>query len=483
MAVGQPSVAGAVDSTRAHRDYSLNGTDARAAAAKGLVEAEWFRPAISPARLQELMKRRNGPAIRDTTLWFALIGGTGVLAYLSLGTWWSILAFAVYGALYGGSSDPRWHENGHGTAFRTRWPNDVVYVIASFMLMREPTLWRWSHVRHHSNTIIVGLDPEISFPRPFKFRAVVPNYFNLISGPRMIWRMIRHAFGSIDDDARIFVPEDELGKVKWEARAFVGILLAVVLWCVIGGTFIPLLFIGLPSFYGVWLVWFFAITQHAGLREDVLDHRYSTRTVYMNPVFRFLYLNMNYHLEHHLFPAVPYHALPALHKEVKDQLPAAKTSMWDAYREIYFALKMQRRNPDWELPGREVPEIEKRRYAQHVSSQQLGTATAVAASLATEVDLGSADHLAVGQIERVDIGERTFVLCRVTEDHFRVVDGLCTHGSASLAEGYLNGCEIECPKHNGRFDVNTGAPTRRPVKLPITTYDVRVENNRLLAQL
>jgi 3-phenylpropionate/trans-cinnamate dioxygenase ferredoxin subunit len=103
--------------------------------------------------------------------------------------------------------------------------------------------------------------------------------------------------------------------------------------------------------------------------------------------------------------------------------------------------------------------------------------------LATEVDLGSADHLAVGQIERVDIGERTFVLCRVTEDHFRVVDGLCTHGAAPLAEGYLNGCEIECPKHNGRFDVNTGAPTRRPVKLPINTYDVRVENNRLLAQL
>ena len=52
---------------------------------------------------------------------------------------------------------------------------------------------------------------------------------------------------------------------------------------------------------------FFAVTQHIGLREDVLDRLTDTCTVYMNPVLRFLYLNMNYHLEHHLFPtrAVP----------------------------------------------------------------------------------------------------------------------------------------------------------------------------------
>ena len=41
------------------------------------------------------------------------------------------------------------------------------------------------------------------------------------------------------------------------------------------------------------------------------------RTVYMNPVLRFLYWNMNYHIEHHMFPMVPYHALPKLHEEMK----------------------------------------------------------------------------------------------------------------------------------------------------------------------
>ena len=60
-----------------------------------------------------------------------------------------------------------------------------------------------------------------------------------------------------------------------------------------------------------------------GMAEDVLDHRLNSRTVYMNPVFRFLYWNMNYHVEHHMFPMVPYHALPKLHEEMKAVLPEA----------------------------------------------------------------------------------------------------------------------------------------------------------------
>ena len=44
--------------------------------------------------------------------------------------------------------------------------NDFVYEIASFMLMRNPVTWRWSHARHHTDTIIVGRDAEIAIMRP-----------------------------------------------------------------------------------------------------------------------------------------------------------------------------------------------------------------------------------------------------------------------------------------------------------------------------
>ena len=54
----------------------------------------------------------------------------------------------------------------------------------------------------------------------------------------------------------------------------------------------------------------------------MLDHRLNTRTVKMNVVNRFLYWNMNYHVEHHMFPMVPYHRLPELHEEIKHDLRA-----------------------------------------------------------------------------------------------------------------------------------------------------------------
>jgi Na+-transporting NADH:ubiquinone oxidoreductase subunit F len=464
------------DHRRPARDYGLTGSDSRRAVELGLADAQWYRPPIDAERLQALTTRGDGRAARDVVLWLALLIGTGTLAWLSIWSWWSIPAFALYGTLYGSSADARWHECGHGTAFRSRWANDAVYYIASFMLLREPTLWRWSHVRHHSDTIIVGRDPEVLLPRPFRWRAVLPNLLNLVNGPKMLWRMVRHAAGSIDDEARDFVPADELRRLVWEARAFLAVLGGVVAWSITAGSIAPLLFVGLPSFYGAWMLWFFATTQHAGLREDVLDHRLNTRTVYMNPVLRFLYLNMNYHLEHHLFPTVPYHALPALHREVADHLPPANTSVLDAYREIVNALRHQRHDPDWEIPDRVVPNT-----ASPGASDV--PATVATAHVVGGVDLGPSDRLAPGQLEGVDIGDSTYVLCRPDEEGYVLLDGVCTHGQTHLAGGLLiDGC-IECPKHNGRFDVRTGEPRRRPVKVPLRTYTVTEVGGRLIADV
>jgi fatty acid desaturase len=107
--------------------------------------------------------------------------------------------------------------------------------------------------------------------------------------------------------------------------------------------------VGLPTIYGGSLLLFLGLTQHAGLAEDVLDHRLNSRTIYMNPVLRFLYLNMNYHLEHHMFPMVPYHALPKLHELIKSDCPPPYPSCWAAYREIIPALVRQRRDARWQV--------------------------------------------------------------------------------------------------------------------------------------
>ena len=74
----------------------------------------------------------------------------------------------------------------------------------------------------------------------------------------------------------------------------------------------------------------------------------------MNPFFRFVYWNMNYHVEHHMFPMVPYHALPKLHEAIKADCPEAYSSTIAAYREILPALLRQLRDPHY-FVKRELP--------------------------------------------------------------------------------------------------------------------------------
>ena len=107
------------------RDYSLIGRDSRLAVESGLAAAEWYHTDIPRKQMKELMKRSDGPAIRDTAIWLGsmvIFAGLGVYFW---GTWLCVPFFLAYGVLYGSASDSRWHECGHGTAFKTRWMNDV----------------------------------------------------------------------------------------------------------------------------------------------------------------------------------------------------------------------------------------------------------------------------------------------------------------------------------------------------------------------
>jgi fatty acid desaturase len=336
-----------VSATFQKRDYSLTGPENKRAQERGLVAAEWYTSPIPRQRLKELMKRKDGPAIRDTIIWFALLISAGIVAYYSWGTWWGILTFALYGIIYASTADSRWHECGHGTAFKTAWMNDVVYHIASFMDLRPPTPWRWSHTRHHTDTYVVGRDPEIFMSRPPVWRVIFGQIFHIYNGPKDLKKTILHCFGKLTDSEKDYIPETEYRKTFWVSRIWVLILLVLITWSIIIRSILPLMFVGLPTFYGPILLLLLGLTQHLGLDEDVLDHRLNTRTIYINPFFRFLYWNMNYHIEHHMFPMVPYHALPRLHEELKFDYPAPSPSLWAALKEVITALIKQRNDPHY----------------------------------------------------------------------------------------------------------------------------------------
>jgi len=132
--------------------------------------------------------------------------------------------------------------------------------------------------------------------------------------------------------------------------------LALAVWM---QSILPLMVIGLPRMYGAWHHIMTGLLQHGGLADNVIDHRLNSRTVLMNPISRFIYWNMNYHVEHHMFPMVPYHALGQLHQELKADMPRPYHGLWEAYREIIPTLLKQVKNPTYfvqrQLPGHVPP--------------------------------------------------------------------------------------------------------------------------------
>jgi Na+-transporting NADH:ubiquinone oxidoreductase subunit F len=452
-------------------DYSLTGANSHLAIERGLAEADWYQCPVPRETMRKLLERRDGPAIRDTLLWFALILGSGYTTYALWGTWWAVLPYAIYCVLYASTSDSRWHEAGHGTAFKTDWMNNALYEIASFMVMRESTVWRWSHTRHHSDTIIVGRDPEIAVPRPPDIKGIALAFFNLPVYPKYFKQIIQHSLGRMSAAEKTYIPESEFSKIYRTARISVGIYLAVIALATCTESILPLLFLGLTNIFGSWLMVVYGLTQHAGLAENVLDHRLNCRTVYMNPINRYLYWNMNYHVEHHMYPLVPYHALGKLHAAVKDDMPTPYPSLLAAWREIVVSVLQQVKDPAYHV-RRQLP-------APKARSNECPRASDFKPDAQGWIEICAATDLGPSDVLRFDHGKKTYALIRDAAGNLFATDGVCTHGNTHLADGLVKDNIIECPKHNGRFHLADGSPARAPICRGLATYPLEERKGRL----
>ena len=92
--------------------------------------------------------------------------------------------------------------------------NDAVYHISSFMMVRNPYTWRWSHARHHTDTYIIGRDPELLMMRPPALISIVINFFGVIDAYNGWARMCLHASGKLHPEEACYVPETEAKKEK-----------------------------------------------------------------------------------------------------------------------------------------------------------------------------------------------------------------------------------------------------------------------------
>jgi naphthalene 1,2-dioxygenase system ferredoxin subunit len=98
------------------------------------------------------------------------------------------------------------------------------------------------------------------------------------------------------------------------------------------------------------------------------------------------------------------------------------------------------------------------------------------------VDAVAADELPGNDVMGLNVAGRDIALYTVGGEVF-ATDNICTHGHAQLCLGFLEGHEIECPLHQGKFDVRDGRPTCAPVTEPLRSYPVKIENGRVYLQL
>ena len=98
------------------------------------------------------------------------------------------------------------------------------------------------------------------------------------------------------------------------------------------------------------------------------------------------------------------------------------------------------------------------------------------------IDAAAADELQQDDVIGINVGGKSIALYQV-EDTVFATDNICTHGNARLCDGFLEGHEIECPLHQGKFDIRNGKAMCAPLTEDIKTYPVKIEGNRVLVAL
>ena len=308
----------------------------------------WFTPQCDPGTLRKLMRRTNVQGLLTFGAWLAACVATGTLVVLSRHSWWLVPAMILYGALlsfaYAAS-----HECSHGTAFRTRWLNEAVFWVTSLIFIEEPLYRRYSHAGHHTYTWFNRLDPQKPYGNPMtvlKYITVTLGFSLYVEAARQLFR---HGTRRFTDAERAFLPASEISNVTRNSRIMGFSYLTLLLSGLALQSVWPFLLYFVPRLLGGCIVNSYINTQHMCMAEDERDHRETTRSIRCSWLGRLLYWNMNYHIEHHLCPAVPFHALPRLNEHIRSELPAPAGGVLAANIEILGAIARQVRDPRFNL--------------------------------------------------------------------------------------------------------------------------------------
>ena len=270
--------------------------------------------------LKQLSQRSDRAGLWYLAKWLVMLTITGTSVWLTLDSAWLWLTMFVHGIVLSVPAYAISHETAHGSVFKTRWLNKAVLWVTSVLYMEEPWHRRYTHHNHHSHTWHVDLDSQMPFDTPMTLRGWLLEASGialLMFHARVLFALATRRYTAT---MQAVIPETKLPVATRNARIMLSIYLGIAALAVAGISW-PLWFIVIPRLLGAPVMLLFTLIQHVEMAENSPSIIDSTRSFRSNWLGRFLYANMNYHIEHHLYPSVPFYALPQLSAAIKDQLP------------------------------------------------------------------------------------------------------------------------------------------------------------------
>jgi fatty acid desaturase len=328
----------------------------------------WYRSKVERQLLAELNRRSDSLGFQQTVGFLGILTATGALAWwatLHLAWYWWIPAFFIHGTCYAFIING-FHELVHSSVFRTQWLNVFFLYLLSFLGWYNPVHFWASHTEHHKYTLHPPEDGEVVLPVYLTLKGFLRGaFFDPLGAWNRIRGTIRRGFFlhlNPGWDQVLFPPENVDGRrrlFRWDRILVVGQVLLVGGSLYMGWWQLPLL-VTFGSFYGGFVFLLCNNAQHIGMTDNVPDFRLCTRTIILNPVVRFLYWHMNYHIEHHMYAAVPCYRLGRLHQAIRHDLPPCPVGLLATWRGIAAIQLRQKAEPEYQfrpvLPGSEAAE-------------------------------------------------------------------------------------------------------------------------------
>jgi fatty acid desaturase len=331
----------------------------------------WYRCKVDKKVMSELMKTSDARGFAQVLPQLALFFTTGTLAYwaytlVHVNTLaWSLpllfVALFVHGTFssFLGMISPV-HELCHKTPFRTKAWNEFFLKVYSFFSWSDWVGFRMSHVKHHQVTTYHDHDGEVVLPQKFDWQSVKFFLTIFTCNPYAAFCHIRGCVQAARGQHKGWIfNADWMNKVipesnvdaravhrRWAQTLILGHLALATVFIATGHWFLIILF-NFGTFYCGWLTMLCGTPQHLGMVPNVPDHRLCCRTFTCSWLPAFLYWNMQHHVEHHMFPAVPFYNLPKLRKAIEHDLPPAPHGLYATWKELLEVVRRQREDPTY----------------------------------------------------------------------------------------------------------------------------------------